>query len=388
MTGTGTDSAKPGRRRYYDLDLLYIIVLSGVIVSHAMIIFAPGPYLPPYGIKNPVLYRGVADLALFTGFTAMPVFFLLSGWTSLLALQRHSWADFAWERAKRLFVPLVFGMIAIAPIIKYYELRSGFDFRFLGPRIIAPREMTYWEYFPETFMFKRVSWSHLWFLLYLFLISLAASPVLVWLIRDGKLRLPEAKSGARLLLYAYLPLIPAALVQIVFGGWWPFYPTLINDWGNISQFGFWFVIGGFLAANPPLQEAVRREWWRLGLIGLAAFAVQASWPEQTVGRLAAGITGWGAFGGFIGLVALAKPTGGKVLRYFRDATLPIYILHNFFMIIIGFHTVRQDWAVLPKFAFILILTMAITLAVYHWVVRPVPLLRFFFGLRPRRRQPT
>ena len=34
---------EPGRRRYYDLDLLYIVVLSGVIVSHALIIFSPGP---------------------------------------------------------------------------------------------------------------------------------------------------------------------------------------------------------------------------------------------------------------------------------------------------------------------------------------------------------
>ena len=97
------------KSRNYDLDVLYIVVLGGVIVSHLMIPFTPFGQMPPYPIRNATVYQWIHAPALITGIGAIPVFFLLSGWTSMAALRRYSWDHYLWERAKRLLVPLVLG---------------------------------------------------------------------------------------------------------------------------------------------------------------------------------------------------------------------------------------------------------------------------------------
>ena len=45
--------------RNYDLDLLYIVVLGGVIVSHFLIPFSTPGHMPPYPIRNDVVFDTV-----------------------------------------------------------------------------------------------------------------------------------------------------------------------------------------------------------------------------------------------------------------------------------------------------------------------------------------
>ena len=376
----------PAKSRNYDLDVLYIVVLGGVIVSHLLIPFSPFGQIPPYPIRNATTYQWIHGLALITGIGAIPVFFLLSGWTSMAALRRYSWDHYLWERAKRLLVPLVLGMIFITPIIKYVELRTGYVFTFAGPRFDSPRNITYLEFLPKAATIKKSSWQHLWFLIYLFTISLLTCPILVWLGKSKRVRVGEATTPIRHLAYAYLPMVPAVLLLIVMGGFWPFYPTLVTDGWHLAWFAVWFVTGAVLALNPPIERAVRREWWRLGLIGIAAFFVHWIWYEPVWGAAFVGISGWGLFGGMLGVIQRLKPKGGPVLVYLRDATLPIYIIHNVFVILVGYQILALQWSVLPKFLTMTVLAMGSTFLVYHFWVKPVPFMRFAFGLRPLRRQ--
>ncbi|HUT48109.1 MAG TPA: acyltransferase family protein [Alphaproteobacteria bacterium] len=373
------------KTRNYDLDVLYIVVLGGVIVSHLMIPFTPLGQMPPYPIRNPTVYQWIHAAALITGIGAIPVFFLLSGWTSMAALRRYSWGHYLWERAKRLLVPLVLGMIFITPIIKYVELRTGYVFTFDGPRFDGSRNISYLEFLPKAATMKKSSWQHLWFLIYLFSISVVTCPILVWLGKADRFRLPEAKTLTRHLAYAYLPMVPAMALLVVMGGFWPFYPTLVTDGAHLSFFALWFVMGAVLALNPPLERAVRREWWRLGLLGVVTFFVHWTWHDEVWGYVFIAVSGWGLFGGMLGLIERLKPRGGPLLIYLRDATLPVYIIHNVFVILVGYQILALDWSVLPKFLTMAVLAMGSTFLVYHFWVRPVPAMRFAFGLRPIKR---
>jgi len=375
----------PVKTRNYDLDVLYIVVLGGVIVSHLLIPFTPFGQMPPYPIRNPTVYQWIHALALITGIGAIPVFFLLSGWTSMAALKRYPWYFYLWERAKRLLVPLVLGMIFITPIIKYVELRTGYVFTFDGPRFDGPRNISYLDFLPKAATIKKSSWQHLWFLIYLFTISFATCPILVWLGKAERWRLPEATTLGRHLAYAYLPMVPGALLLLAMGGFWPIYPTLVTDGTHLSFFALWFVMGSFLALNPPLERAVRREWWRLGLIGIATFFVHWVWYKEPWGYIFIAVSGWGLFGGMLGVIERLKPKGGPVLAYLRDASLPIYIIHNLFVILVGYNILALDWPVLPKFLTMAVVAMGCTFVTYHYWVRPIPLMRFAFGLRPMKR---
>jgi len=373
------------KARNYDLDVLYIVVLGGVIVSHLLIPFTPFGQMPPYPIRNATVYEWIHALALITGIGAIPVFFLLSGWTSMAALRRYSWDHYLWERAKRLLVPLVLGMIFIAPIIKYVELRTGYVFVFSGPRFDGPRNITYLEFLPKSVTIKKMSWQHLWFLIYLFTISVVTCPILVWLGNAKRLRVPEATTLTRHIVYAYLPMLPAVLLVIAMGGFWPFYPTLVSDPWHLSWFAIWFVMGSVLALNPPIERAVRREWWRLGLLGIVTFFIHWSLPKSMWAAPFIAVSGWGLFGGMLGVIERFKPKGGAVLVYLRDATLPVYIIHNIFVILVGYQILALQWSVLPKFLTIGVVAMGSTFLVYHFWVKPIPAMRFAFGLRPLKR---
>ncbi len=381
--------AKPAVRRRYDLDLLFVWLLAGVIGSHVLLIFTPGPYLPPYSVKNGTLYKELWEITLLPGFAGMPAFFILAGWTSLIGLRIRGPRQYLVERAKRLLIPLVLGMILITPIIKYYELLGGFHFRVDGIHSGGPIQEGFWRFFPNSaFSLRHVTWAHLYFLAYLAFVSAVTLPALAWIAKRAAGRRRSGTDGGGLFCWAYIPMILPVVHQVLAGGFWPFYPNFITDWDHLSLFALYFVMGAVIAGNPVLERALRREWWRMGLLGLGAFALYSQSPETTLGIAAGAIVPWCVFAGLLGVAERTGTIGGPALKYFRDATLPVYVVHNVFIVAIGFHVVRQDWPDMIKVAVILVVAMGVTMAVYHLLIRPIPILRVLFGMRPLRKRPA
>ena len=70
------------------------------------------------------------------------------------------------------------------PMMKYLELRSGLEITAAGLRYGVPYHETFDEFLPTFFTrFDRLTWGHLWFLAYLFTLSLVWLPLYRWLIR-------------------------------------------------------------------------------------------------------------------------------------------------------------------------------------------------------------
>src|SRR5688572_16851021 len=91
---------------------------------------------------------------------SIPLLFFISGAGTYLALGKRTPRQFAGERFKRLFIPLVFGMLVIVPPQIYFERINLFN--------------GYFDFYKTVFQFKpypegSLSWHHLWFILYLFL---------------------------------------------------------------------------------------------------------------------------------------------------------------------------------------------------------------------------
>ncbi len=80
------------------------------------------------------------------------------------------------ERSKRLLIPLVFGMLVIVPPQIYYErISNGIQFA------------NYFEFWKTVFEFipypkgGSLSWHHLWHVLYIFVYSILALPIFLFL---------------------------------------------------------------------------------------------------------------------------------------------------------------------------------------------------------------
>ena len=75
-------------------------------------------------------------------------------------------------------------------------------------------------------------------------------------------------------------------------------------------------------------------------------------------------------------------TGGAMLRYASEAALPFYVLHQTFILTIGYFVIQTRMGVALKFTVIVMSSFAVTLAVYDVIVKRAAPLRFLLGMRP------
>ncbi|WP_431269574.1 acyltransferase family protein [Dankookia sp. P2] len=194
----------PAARRT-DLDLLRILVCGAVILAHALLIFAAEPR---YHVKSAAPW-GLATVAYEAmRIATLAIFFTLAGWSAVASLRRRPAGRYVRDRLARVLLPLVAGILLLGPVIKWIELGQGRDLRIGGFRLVAPPNYGFLEFLPRYLTrLNLMTWSHLWFLAYLFLISLALLPLLRWLAR----RVPaEAMPGRA---WGYAPaLLLAGLV--------------------------------------------------------------------------------------------------------------------------------------------------------------------------------
>jgi glucan biosynthesis protein C len=76
----------------------------------------------------------------------------------------------------------------------------------------------------------------------------------------------------------------------------------------------------------------------------------------------------------------------RSLSYANEAVLPFYIFHQTVILSIGWFAIQRNMSILPKFLIITVTSFAATMILYEALVRHVGIMRFLFGMRPRKRE--
>lgn len=105
----------------------------------------------------------------------MPILFVLAGISTVYAVQKRTTKGFIIERIKKLFVPLFFGILIICPILTYYAERyhNKYSGTYIQQYILFFTKETDLTGYTGGF-----TPGHLWFILYLFIISLISLPII------------------------------------------------------------------------------------------------------------------------------------------------------------------------------------------------------------------
>jgi hypothetical protein len=74
----------------------------------------------------------------------------------------------------------------------------------------------------------------------------------------------------------------------------------------------------------------------------------------------------------------------KVLAYGNEAVLPFYIFHQTIILCVGWFVIRWNIGILPKYLIIAAISFALIMGLYEAFVRRFNVVRFFFGMRPKR----
>jgi glucan biosynthesis protein C len=375
-----------GSGRLHYLDWIRVIAVLGVFVYHTSQPFD----IIEFSIKNaeqtPVITAVYGFMYPFT----MPLFFLVAGIGSWLALRRRSGRQYLVERIGRLLIPFIVGSAVLTPIAFYFEARhmgwfTGSVLDWLGKPgtilalLVSSRPVT-----PGPLLFGTVG-AHLWFVGYLFSYSLLGLPLFVWLKqRAGRRfldwigRLGEKRGG---LLWFALPMVVMRLILQ------PHFPET-RDWSDFAFTGLFFVAGFVLWADGRLQQAIKRDGRLFLLVGIASYAVLLpaaargvvlDWMEipGTAGfvlfwsAFSLGSWCWSIFLLWRAMCDLDYETRG--LRYWRRAAMPFYVLHHPVVVVIAYYVVQWQANLWLKWLIVLVSSFVVSRGLTDLVLRFKPL---------------
>jgi peptidoglycan/LPS O-acetylase OafA/YrhL len=410
--------SEAGPQRRTELDAIRLLVVLGLVFFHAALVFDSRD---DYYVKNAETTDVTTILAGLCVVWAMPILFLISGFGAWHSLHRRAPGTFTMERLRRLGVPLVFATVVMMPLPQWLRLRAA----------DSDDDESYWHFWPRFFDVhlelsdfpfilegEHFETGHLWFVVLLLTFSLVLA-ALVRLVPGERVRpwgdwfgSVLARRGGSL-----LPAVPIALISAFVG--------LEESFAGWSRWAYLlFFLGGFvLAVDDRFRSAMRRDAVLAAVIGFAAFQLTApgfltaddpftDMTALSIGtRAAFGVAGWCCVVGILGLLdrrrwraesasrregekqpegeawpaGTSQLTNGSARRrlygYLAVAALPVYILHQPIVVAVAYVVVDWEASIPVKYAVIVAISLALTLAVYDVAVRRTRVTRFLFGMR-------
>ena len=373
-------SAPQARR--IDLDWVRIGAFGLLIFYHVGMLYVSWGF----HIKSEHRATALEPLMLVLNPWRLAILFLVSGMATRFMLGKFAVAPLLLSRSVRLLIPLIFGMLVIVPPQAYDQIVEslGYPAGFLdfytrhyfafgsqfcrpGPCIVLP------------------TWNHLWFLVYLWVYTMALGIVLMVLPRLAgwiERRLVAVLSGGLLLI---VPSVAFAAYRIVLLPYFPTTHALFADWYSHLLFATAFLLGFLVARAEGFWDAVERQRWiALGLavgsfVGFLA-ARQAAPSLSLYGGIAYGFYQWAAIVVVFGFARRWLTADSALRRYLTDAIFPYYIIHQTAIIMIAHELRGRDLPGWLEAGIVIAGTFAACALTYE-LVRRIALLRPLFGLR-------
>ncbi len=343
----------------------------------------------PFYVKASTLSEVANGVIGFIWVWHMPLLFFLAGCSTYFALRKRSGGQYAWERIKRLLVPLVFGILILVPPQTWYGGRFNSGYTGSYWHYLVSGDFLRWNIQDDGDYFGGFGTGQLWFIMFLLFISLVALPLVLWGARGRGVRRMQAFS--RRLSRPVWWLLP--IVILLVGDAAPEIPG-----GPFVFYLFVFLLGFVAVCDPKFMESAER--YRLPTL-VAGVALTLFWvltsdfrgslADPSFGRAGLDFLGmaatWLVIMGLLGLGKRYLDRTSRTQRYLAESSYPVYILHQTVIVIIGFYVIRMATPGAVQWVVLLVAAVAGTFALYE-IVRRVGVLRFLFGMRPRRRART
>ncbi len=378
------------RVRIHYLDWLKVLIVYGILLFHVSLVFSMVPWL----VSNHQRSLALSAFAAFCFPWGIPAMFLISGADAWFGLRSHSPAEFVGSRVRRLLLPMIAGLIVLSPFQRFVVSHNPPPPWSEMPAFYLSFYRSF--HFVPDLQWVATYWLHLWFLGYLFGISLVSLPLLLWLRHESGRRFASALVGLTArrggIFALVLPLVASQLALR------PFFPEY-QGWADVATYTFVFLAGAVLFSDRRFEVAIRRDisWivgvGVIGLAGVAAVYAQAHTEFFQVSHLPAwaqavfavcwalDIWCWLLAVLYLGIRWLDFPN--RVMDYLQRSILPFYVLHHPVVITIASFVVTWNLGLWPKFGLLLVASYAISLALYEYGVRRWAVTRAMFGLKTR-----
>ena len=359
------------------IDWLRILLILSVFLYHV------GMYFNSWSwhVKNNITVTWLNKLMWFLHLWRMPLLFLVSGVGTYYALGHRTVKKYIKERFIRLFIPFVAGIITLVPVQVYIEKIDKYTS--LGNFYLHMFDGIY----PE----GNFSWHHIWFILYLFLISLIISPFLSYFrsekftdFKEKKIVFFEKPLALNIFL---IPLITSqALLR-------EFYPdethALYNDWAYFVYYILFFIAGIFFITNKNLVKAIekQRRYYLIETIiaTVFLFSISSFFINEILMDWLYGITeiviGWSCSIAVLGYFKRYLSKDSKWRKLLNEGIYPFYLLHQPVIIVVGYFLKSLEMTIVLKMMLVTTVSCLISISIYWFLIKPSNFLRIIFGMK-------
>ncbi len=298
----------------------------------------------------------------------MYLLFTIAGISSYYALQHRSTAAYAKERVSKLLLPLLAGLVLIIPVQSYIAdiFYNNYSGGYLEHYKIFFTRFTY-----LTGQDGGFTPGHLWFILYLFVISMVLLPFM-----SRYQKSIRKLNSDRITVGKLLPLFLVILVCA---------PILEIGGKSLTEFAACFALGYFLLSDTRIQEKLEKNRVFLLCLLMASYLLRfaissAGYGDSILWAIEQRMITWFGILTILGLGRRYLNNSSKLTDYFSKAAFPIYYFHQSILVIVGYYTLKFVHVTWLQFLLIVIITFILTMVTYELLRRFKPAC-FLFGMK-------
>ena len=374
-------------KRLHYIDWLRVLAFLTLILFHCAV-----PFVEHYTweINNKETSAWITRFIWWTHQWRLPLLFFIAGVGVRFSLKRRSILAFFGERTLRLLIPLVFAIFFITPFQVYFEwLQKG--------RIA----MSFADFYPQVYDIVpypegAFTWSHMWFVAYLFVFTILLLPVFSLAKFEWFNYLKSISNKIFCSPIAHLSLaIPFIMYFYMLYIDWPEQGSLIDDWfvfvSSITFYLFGFI---FSSINSFWESCLRyrKLYLSIALVLASILFLEYYWSWETnkprlqdsslyLYGLLNGIHIWTIILASIGYAMRYLNYSNTYLSYLNTAIYPFYILHQAVIVVSGYFILELETSITFKLLLMLIICFITIWILYHFIIRKTILSRVLFGMK-------
>lgn len=355
--------------RKYFLDNLRWMAILLLFPFHAAQIWSGGEYSGFYIWSHTNTFLYVFSTAVYPWY--MTLLFTIAGISSKNSLQKRTDKQFVIERTRKLLVPFFFGVLVLVPIMTYIAevFFNGYTGSYIQQYVLFFTKVSDLTGYHGGFAL-----GHFWFLLYLFIISLAA----LLIIRLQEKYFPKFQVRSISYLFIIFLFVPEWICQYV-----------LNIAGkSFGQFIILYLFGYYILSEEIILQKIKQYRY----ISLALFTATGciyTYLYCFENLRNEWMTGLYVFYGWMGIITLLGIGQSKLnfhnqlSHYLTRRSFPVYILHMPVLVVVGFYVLKFPIGVAGQFLTIVLISSVLTFLIYE-IIKRVPVLRFFLGISKQK----
>ena len=374
-TGTLTVGDLTGRRA--ELDWLRIASVSLVFLHHVCMPFNGDQF----HIMNKESSKALDDIMVYFEQWRLPMLLLISGAGTVMAFKKHSPFGFVKERSRRLFIPLIVGVLLVVPPQTYFEFKDQFT--------------SYLDFYAQ--LHDNLETNHLWFIQYLFFFSLMVIPLVLYFRQerssDIRKRIGDFLARPWAMLLICVPVMALRIISMVY------FPDGDDAWINFpkaSYYFYFFVTGIVLFSCSPAWDSMSRQrnhYLIAALISLVLFYAYYYLPQEWIPEsvspgsrwsiwfVVCALVGWSTMLTIMGYAQVYLNQPKPILQKLNEAVYPFYILHQTVIVVLAYYVIQWEAGIGLKLIVLLVVSWIVIIAVYRFVIYPFNAIRILFGMK-------